>query len=88
MFVPRDPEDVRVSSWSREERDSLDRLLSNEIGREQRARDGAAAARFEAEAGTNEDLPSRGFASWSPAGSASEGDAASTAAASDQEPNA
>ena len=88
VFVPRDPEDVRVSSWSREERDSLDRLLSNEVGREQRAREVAAAARFEAEAGSNEDLPPSGFVSWSPTGSASEGDAASTAAASDQEPNA
>ena len=88
MFVPRGPENVRVSAWSREERDSLDRWLSNEIGREQRAREVAAAARFEAEAGSNEDLPSRGFVSWSPTGSASEGEGASTAAASDQEQNA
>ena len=85
MFVPRDPANVRVSAWSREERDSLDRWLSNEIGREQRAREVAAAVRFEAEAGSNEELPSRGFVSWSPTGSASVGEAASTEAGSDQE---
>ena len=87
VFVPTDPDNVNVSSWSGEERGPLDRWLSNEIGREQRGRDDAAAARYEAEAGSNEDLPSRGLVSWSPAGSASEGDVTSTAAASDHESN-
>ena len=88
MFVPRDPENVRVSQWSREERESLERWLSNEIGREQRARELAAAARFAAAAGSNDTLPTRGFVRWSPTGSASEAEAASTVAASEQDEDA
>ena len=84
-FVPRDPDNMRVSQWSREESESLDRWLDNEVGRIQRSRDQAAAVRFAAVAGSNDALPTRGFVSWSPTGSASEAEAASTEAASDQD---
>jgi hypothetical protein len=59
--------------------------VQQRIGDEQRNRDEAARARYEAEVGSNGALPSRGFERWSPTGSISDEDCASTAAASDIE---
>ncbi len=59
--------------------------VQQRIGDEQRNRDEAARARYEAEAGSNGALPSRGFARWSPTGSITDADCASIAAASDHE---
>ena len=59
--------------------------VQQRIGDEQRHRDAAARARYEAEVGSNVALPSRGFVRWSPTGSITDEDCASTAAASDNE---
>ena len=51
---------------------------------EQKNREAAARSRYEAEAGTNTALPSRGYVRWSPAGSLTDEAPAGTAFDTDE----